>query len=497
MSAEILSVRDLRKRYGAVRANDGVALAVQAGEVHALIGENGAGKSTLINILYGIAQADSGEILWRGEAVRIKNPAHARALGIGVVFQKFSLFEPMTVLENIRLAVSLPADALRAALRRLADSYGLQVELERRVDTLSAGEKQRVEIIRCLLQEPALLVMDEPTSVLTPVEVEQLFALLRTLAADGRAVLFISHKLNEVEALCRRLTVLRGGKTVAQMDMEGVGRDDLVRLMVGDALSGNAPEKRAAEAVAGAPLLELRQLRQQDLTVALKVDSLALKRGCITGIAGIAGNGQELLLRCINGEAPSAADSVLLDGQPIGGWRVPQRVRAGILSVPTDRYHTASVGGLTLADNTLLGCMRQEEYEWRGLLRRERMQAAAQGIIADFKVAAPGAHARAGELSGGNLQKFIIGRAIGQQPRVLAVSNPTWGVDVQSALFIRRALRQMAAQGAALLVISEDLDELFEIADEIAVINGGVVHPPQAVAAALTVQGVGAQMAAG
>ncbi|MCH9757857.1 MAG: ATP-binding cassette domain-containing protein [Proteobacteria bacterium] len=498
----MLEARDIDKRYGNTQANAGVTLRVRPGEIHALIGENGAGKSTLVNILYGIAQADRGAVFWQDEQVVIKNPTYARALGIGVVFQKFSLFEPLTVLENMMLAVAGSAAELQAAMENLAARYGLRVEGGRRVSTLSAGEKQRVEIIRCLLQKPSLLIMDEPTSVLTPLEVEQLFVLLKALAADGCAILFISHKLNEIEALCQRATVLRRGKTVAEVDMAGIGRHDLIALMLGEVLEENTEgyrwqQKATATRTPAKPLLQLQKIRHRVGDLVLQIDDLTLKGGCVLGIAGIAGNGQEPLVQCINGEIATARDCVLLGQQAIGDWSVAARVQAGILSAPTDRYHTASVGSLSLADNTLLGCVRQQYYTPYGFIHQSRLQQFADEIIQTFNVVAPNAQAAAMSLSGGNLQKFIIGRAVLQQPQVFVAANPTWGVDVQSALFIRRTLCRMADAGAAVVVVSEDLDELFEMADEIAVINNGKLSPPAPLTATLTPLVIGEQMTNG
>lgn len=494
MSEALLEVRGGVKRYGGVLANADVNLTVRAGEIHALMGENGAGKSTLVNILYGITRPDAGEVRWRGAPFLARNPAQARGMGIGVVFQKFSLFEPLTVWENLRLAVALSDDALEGELTRLDERYGLRVAARRRVDELSAGERQRVEIVRCLLQKPTLLIMDEPTSVLTPAEVGRLFELLRSLAADGCAVLFISHKLKEIAAVCGRATVLRRGRTVAQVEVSAVTDEELVGLMLGGASAGAAPARRDGAAADGETRLELRDVREGGV----RVPSLALKRGCVTGVAGIAGNGQEALVRYVSGETTGRPESVRWEGEAIGGWGVARRARVGILSVPTDRYRTAAVGALSLAENGLLGCMAPERLAPRGFLRRARLRAFAESVAREFDVkveAGRGAETLAAALSGGNLQKFVVGRAVLQQPAVLVAANPTWGVDVASARFIRRRLRGIADAGAAVLVASEDLDELFEVADEIAVINRGALSAPMAMRESLTAMEVGALMA--
>ncbi len=494
MSEPLLVVRDVHKYFGSVRANEGVSFSVRKGELHALIGENGAGKSTLINILYGITQADKGVIQWFGKDVEIKDPAFARRLGIGVVFQKFSLFNPLTVIENIALAINRPKHILLSELHQLCDRYGLTINPFRQVSSLSAGEKQQIEIIRCLLQNPTLLIMDEPTSVLTHLEVKKLFVLLRVLADEGCAVIFVSHKLNEVEELCQHVTVLRRGKTVATRPMGDMKRQDLIHLMIGDEEHEPHPEEDKGAVKDHKVVLELKSLHKQEDNNTINIDRLCLKQSFITGIAGIAGNGQELLLKCINGECLNLFYTVEFDGKPIGDWDVEDRLKVGILSVPTDRYHTGSIGELSLAANTLLGCMNKEKLAPRGILNFKRMHAFADEIITRFSVATPSAKNLAKALSGGNLQKYIIGRAMQQGPRVLVIANPTWGVDVQSALSIRRRLRQLASQKVAILVISEDLDELFEISDEITVISNGILSEPMPVNDSLTHLEVGEKM---
>ena len=477
----MLEARGVCKSYGDLRANDNIHLVVRAGEKHALIGENGAGKSTLVNIIYGAAQADSGEIRWRGEPASINSPQAARKLGVGVIFQHFALFESMTVAENIRLGLDARAyqtSGDESEMRRLSGKYRLHINPARRIAELSVGEKQRVEILRCLLQEPQLLILDEPTSVLTPAEARALFELLEQLADEGRGVLFISHKLHEVEALCDKATVLRGGRSVFECKVADTNRDELIRKMVGvsdvgSPLPAPLPKGEGEEVVF--------QLRDVDLPAQnvggdrLRVGELALKKGVITGVAGIAGNGQDELLNVVSGERIAPCANVVFNKQQIGEWGVAQRVAAGVLTIPTERHGRAAVGEMTLAENALFCRSDSDTLLQNGIINLRAAAESARAIINRFEVAAEGARAAAASLSGGNLQKFIVGRALMQNPPVLAAANPTWGVDVRAAAFIHRQITKLRDNGAAVLIISEDLDELFSLCDEIAVINRGML----------------------
>ena len=462
---------DLHKSFGATRANRGATLRVRPGEIHGLVGENGAGKSTLVSALCGGTRPDRGEIRWRGGRVAIRNPVHSRALGIGAVFQHFALFDRLTALENIVLGADrgIRPDEAAARTRRLSAQYGLAVSLER--PALSAGEKQRVEIMRCLLRSPQLIIMDEPTSALAPQESARLFDLLRKLAAEGRGILFISHKLAEVEALCGEATILRRGKTVAKVRPRETGRDEIVRLMVGEASDLTIRKSSAAEAAETA--LEARRLRSDEGPHLLRADRLALRRGRITGVAGIAGNGQDALLNALSGEYPTRPESVLLFNRPVGHWGVKKRRAAGILASPAERLGRAAAPEMTLAENALLGAANPGEFVRRGFVNRAATEKFAAEIIAGFEVRPPNPGAGAGTLSGGNLQKFVMGRAIMQRPKALLAANPTWGVDVRAAAAIHRALLNLRDDGAALMVISEDLDEIFALSDDIAVMCSG------------------------
>jgi simple sugar transport system ATP-binding protein len=473
-----LELRSVTKRYPGITANDGVSLAVRPGEIHALLGENGAGKSTLMKIVYGAVAADEGDMLWNGEKVTVANPAAARRLGIGMVYQHFSLFESVSVAENIAVATpgrfDLPALSLRIA--ELSERYGLPVDPARLLHHLSVGERQRVEIIRCLLQEPRLLILDEPTSVLTPQAVRRLFEVLRKLAAEGCSILYISHKLDEIRELCDSATILRGGRVVGTADPKQSSAAELARLMVGAELK---PILRTAATREAKPRLEaigLSAAADDPFGTDLTKIALNVHGGEIVGIAGVSGNGQAELLSLLSGERTAASDMVQLDMRPIGDLPVAARRARGLAFVPEERLGRGAVPAMSLADNGLLTNQRDGMVR-RGFIDRGRVAAFARSIIARYDVRCTGPAATARSLSGGNLQKFIVGREVSLDPRVLIVAQPTWGVDVAAAAFIRQTLIDLSRAGAAVLVISEELEELFEICDRIAVLYHGRLSP--------------------
>ena len=472
----LLDLQALTKRFGAVVANDAVSLTVQPGEIHALLGENGAGKSTLVKMIYGVLRPDSGTMAWQGRAASIASPAAARALGIGMVFQHFSLFEALSVVENVALGLDgASADAaLARRIAEVAEAYGLPLDPQREVHTLSVGERQRIEIVRALLQNPKLLIMDEPTSVLTPQEVERLFATLRQLKAEGRSILYISHKLNEIQALCDTATILRGGRNVARCDPRRESARSMAELMIGAELKSI---QRKPGRSAGAPRLALKGLSlagEGAFGTALKAISFEVRAGEILGVAGVAGNGQSELLLALSGErlAPDAG-MILLDGAPVGQEGPGARRRRGLASAPEERNGHAAVPDLSLADNMFLTARNKAGMVAKGFLCPVAAQTYASEVIGKFAVKATGPQALARSLSGGNLQKFIMGREIMLGPQVFVVSQPTWGVDAGAASFIRQAIVDLAANGAAVVVISQDLDELLELADRIVVLNEG------------------------
>ena len=470
----LLEMRGITKRFGDVVANADVSLLVEAGEIHALLGENGAGKSTLVKMMFGLLQPDAGEMLWQGRGLRLAGPAAARALGIGMVFQHFSLFERMTVLENI--ALGLPARDARSGLaeriRAVSGAYRLPLDPARPVWSLSVGERQRIEIVRCLLQKPRLLIMDEPTSVLTPQEAGLLFATLRQLASEGCAILYISHKLEEIRALCGRATVLRGGRAVGACVPAAESAGRLAAMMIGAA----PPALPRRVGRAGAVRLDVRGL---DLVAgslhgtALRGVSFSVRAGEVLGIGGVAGNGQAELFAALSGERRVQPDAVLLDGRAVGGIGPGGRRGLGLCTVPEDRLGHAAVPGFSLSENGLLTGWRRMRLSRLGVLRRGAIGRFAASVVAAFDVRGSGP---AAALSGGNLQKFVVGREILQRPEVLVVAQPTWGVDAGAAGSIHAALLGLAAAGSAVVVISQDLDELRAIGDRMAVMAGGVLR---------------------
>ncbi|MGZ3158741.1 MAG: ABC transporter ATP-binding protein [Burkholderiaceae bacterium] len=473
-----LTLRNITKKYPAVVANDGVNLVVQPGEIHAVLGENGAGKSTLMKIIYGAVKPDAGEVLWNGQPVQIASPAAARQLGIAMVFQHFSLFDTLTVAENI--ALGLPSDTqldlLEKRITATAAQYGLELEPQRHVHTLSVGERQRVEIVRALLTNPQLLILDEPTSVLTPQAVEKLFETLRKLAAEGCSILYISHKLDEIRALCQNCTVMRAGKVTGNCDPRQETAASLSRMMIGSEL----PALKAGTHAAGKVMLSANHLslaKSHPFATELKDISFDLCAGEILGVAGVSGNGQQELLAALSGEDPrTESDAVLLEGLPVGHMDAAQRRERGLGFVPEERLGRGAVPEMSLANNVLLSHQSAATIT-RGLIKTSAISAIAASIIQRFNVKAGGPQAIAKSLSGGNLQKFIVGREIMRNPRVLLVAQPTWGVDVGAAAQIRAELIAMRDAGCAVLVISEELDELFEISDRLMVIAKGRVLP--------------------
>ena len=473
-----LALRGITKAFPGTVANNDVTLALQPGEIHALLGENGAGKSTLVKIVYGLLQADSGDILWHGQPVVIHTPAEARKLGIGMVFQHFSLFDSLTVAENVALGIGdkTPMRVLEDRIRDVSERYGLPLDPKRPVHALSVGERQRVEIVRCLLQDPKLLIMDEPTSVLTPQEADQLFRTLRALRDEGRTILYISRKLDEIRALCGRATILRAGKVVDACDPTEKTARELAQLMIGSDFAtpaGAAEGRQPGEARLTVHNLNLSSGGPFGTTL-VDID-LDVRGGEILGIAGVAGNGQAELLSALSGEllVPDAG-SVRLEGVPAGHLGPRQRRAMGLGFVPEERLGRGSVPDMSLAENALLSRGAGDDMVSRGMIRFGKAHGLAEKIIDAYNVVAgKGAHATAKSLSGGNLQKFIIGREIMRKPRILIAAHPTWGVDAGAAAAIHQALMDLRDEGTAVLIVSQDLDELFVLSDRIAVMYHG------------------------
>ncbi len=488
-----LELTGLSKQYPAVKANDRVSLRVAAGQIHAVLGENGAGKSTLMKMIYGAVRPDEGTIRWNGEVVQIASPAQARALGIAMVYQHFSLFDTLSAAQNVWLgldkALSL-ADVTRRIVQ-VAREYGLDVDPLRPVHTLSVGERQRVEIVRALMTAPQLLILDEPTSVLTPQAVQTLFGTLRTLASQGTSILYISHKLDEIRSLCHHCTVLRGGKVTGEVDPARESNASLSRLMIG----ADPPQLEHRPVQAGKAVLAVRGLsvaQADPFGTALADIAFEVRAGEVVGIAGVSGNGQQELMAALSGETPAGAPgTVTLFGQDITRQAPRRRRDLGLHFVPEERLGRGAVPTLSLAQNTLL--TRTEAVGATGWIRQAEVARLAQALIERFRVKAGGPEAAAKSLSGGNLQKFIVGREIDAKPKLLIVSQPTWGVDVGAAAQIRGELLALRDAGCAVLVVSEELDELFEICDRLLVIAKGRVSPSVARSAA-TVEMIGEWM---
>ena len=476
----VFRAEGLGKSYPGVRANDDVSFAVPPGEIHALLGENGAGKSTLVKMIYGLVRPDQGRMWLSGDAHTPHDPRAARAAGVAMVFQHFSLFDALSVAENVALGMENPPPRreLSERIATVSRDYGLPLVPTRRVVTLSAGERQRVEIIRCLLQNPRLLIMDEPTSVLTPQEAELLFQTLRRLADQGTAILYISHKLDEIRTHCDRATILRQGRVVASVDPREHSARDLAAMMVGGELRLIDRSGRQA----GEVLLQVNNLAQPAPDAegtALRDVSLAVRAGEILGIGGVAGNGQEELLAALSGEMRSAPGTILLDGQDLSREGPGGRRIKGLLAAPEDRLGHAAVPDFSLTDNTLLTAGSRQSLVRHGLIDRAAARSFAERVIAGFDVRTPGPGTAARALSGGNLQKFVIGREVMQSPRVLVVNQPTWGVDAAAAAAVRQSLLDLARGGAGVIVISQDLDELMELSDRFCALNEGRLSDPR------------------
>jgi simple sugar transport system ATP-binding protein len=472
----LLQTIGLTKRYGSFLANDHIDIEIWPRQIHALLGENGAGKSTLVKAIYGLIQPSEGEMRWLGEPMVLGGPSEARARGIGMVFQHFSLFDNLTVAENVALGLDGREKFKDVAerLREVSTTYGLPLDPKREVWRLSVGERQRIEIVRALMQDPKFLILDEPTAVLTPQEADQLFVVLGRLKSEGRAILYISHKLEEVKRLCDTATILRAGKKVATCNPQTETAASLARMMVGTDIK---QVKAAAGRKTTAPRLVVNDLcLEPDDPHGVRLDhiSLELKGGEILGIAGVAGNGQDELFAALSGERLSSKPgTIIYDGQAAGQLSITERRKLGAAFVPEERLGHGTAPRMKLSENALLTGHAASGMVQRGFVNTAATLSTVDRATETFDVRKAKRDPEAASLSGGNLQKFIVGREILRNPAVLVVSQPTWGVDAGAAAVIRQALLDLAAGGAAVLVTSQDLDELAEIADRIAVMFHG------------------------
>lgn len=478
--SSLLSLRGLTKIYGSLVANDAVDLDVSPGSIHAVLGENGAGKSTLMKLAYGVVSPDAGEIYWQGQKMDHWNTSIARELGIGMVFQHFSLFETLSVVENIALTIKGSRSELIERIKQVSREYQLEIEPSAMVNSLSVGQRQRVEIIRCLLQDLKLLILDEPTSVLPPQHVRSLFDALRKLQDNGVAILYISHKLEEIRELCDTATILRNGKVTGIIDPNKKSAHELATLMIGRDI----------------PKIEQRQSTNKSENAILKISNLSAKNsdpfgpelkdinlsvfgGEIVGIAGVSGNGQQELGRLISGEdlrRDLSSSSIEILGQSVTNKNVTSRRDLGFSFVPEERLGRGAVPPMSLNQNTLLTAFKDGMLK-NGFIQNNVVTQFTQKCINDFKVKCSGTSAAANSLSGGNLQKFLVGRELMLAPKFLFMSQPTWGVDVGAANEIRQKLISLRESGVAILVISEELEELFEITDRIYVLRSGRLSP--------------------
>ena len=469
-----LEVSNITKSYGDLKANNNVSLNIKESSIHALLGENGAGKSTLVKIIYGSLMPDAGQMKWAGENYSPKSPFEARENGIAMVFQHFSLFESLTVEENIILGLDGVGlnENFTEEISKYSKQYGLDVNPQQVVGDLSVGARQRVEIIRCLLQNPKLLIMDEPTSVLTPKEVSDLFVTLNKLADSGCAILYISHKLEEVIEICSEATILRGGGLVQSCVPQEHSQKELAEMMIGKKLTELARTKLNI----GSDIFSINNLSQKsnDLYgVNLENINLNIKQGSIVGIAGVAGNGQDELMELLIGEKSSDNGVLKFNNQDIGSLDSHQRRQLSMFFIPEERLGHGAVPDMTLDENMLLSRPESEGMTSNGVIDWKTVTSFSEQVISDFDVQTPSTRMLAKSLSGGNLQKFMVGRELIRKPKLIIVAQPTWGVDAGSANNIHQSLISLADQGSAILIISQDLDEILSLCEQIHVLSEG------------------------
>lgn len=475
-----LEMRGITKRFPGVLANDHVDFDVQAGEVHALLGENGAGKSTLMKILYGLYRPDEGEILLNGRAVHIASPTDSIRLGIGMIHQHFMLVQTMTVAENV--ALGLPSsrgaltdlDRVSKRILELADIYGLKIDPSAYIWQLSVGQQQRVEIIKALYRGAALLILDEPTAVLTPQEVDELFAIMRQMVKDGHALIFISHKLHEVVEISRRVTVLRDGRKIGTRLTSETTKQDLANWMVGREV-GFTPQR--ADVTPAEVRLQLEDVHcsSDRGTPGLRGVSLEVRSGEILGIAGVSGNGQRELAEAVTGLRKIVSGHIRLEGQEVTNLPPGELTERMLSYIPEERMRDGMIREFTVAENLILREHHKQPYSKNGFLNLRGIAAHADRLINAFRIKAPSRETLAKNLSGGNIQKVVLARELSRNPRVIVAAQPTRGLDIGATEYVRAQLLEQRSKGAAILLISEDLDEILALSDRIAVLYEGKV----------------------
>jgi simple sugar transport system ATP-binding protein len=475
-----MELKGVTKRFPGVLANDRVDFDVRAGEVHALLGENGAGKSTLMKVLYGMYAPDEGEIWLNGKPVSIASPTDAIEQGIGMIHQHFMLVETLTVAENVALGLAssrgplTDLDQVTKRILELADVYGLRVDPDAYIWQLAVGQKQRVEILKALYRGAALLILDEPTAVLTPQEVDEFFTTLRQMTKDGHAIIFISHKLHEILDICDRVTVLRDGKRVDSCDIEGCTKESLAEMMVGREVMMKPYRAELDPGEARLTLQNLHALSDRE-TPALRGIDLAVHSGEILGLAGVSGNGQRELAEAITGLRPLTEGKVYLEGEDVIGLKPGHRTDLGMAYIPEERMKDGMIQDFSVAENTILRDHHKEPFSQRGLLFLRIIAEYADKLIQAFQIKTPSRETPAKSLSGGNIQKVVLARELSRQPRVLIAAQPTRGVDIGATEYVHAQLLEQREKGTAILLISEDLDEVMALSDRIAVIFEGQI----------------------
>jgi simple sugar transport system ATP-binding protein len=476
----LLELRGITKRFPGVLANDHIDLVVGKGEIRALLGENGSGKTTLMNVLYGLYQADAGEIFFEGRPLTVNSPGQAIEAGIGMVHQHFMLVQAFTVTENVILGMKAKREPLlglaeaEAEVKALSEKYGLKVDPKAKIWQLSVGEQQRVEILKALHRKARLLILDEPTAVLTPQEAEELSTILRSLAAEGRSIIFISHKLNEVMGVSDRVTVLRAGRVIDTVETARTSEAELAKMMVGREVIFRIDKKPADPKEIVLEVDALKAANQKKLP-ALRGVSLKVRAGEILGIAGVDGNGQHELAECIIGVRRADGGRVSVCGQDIVGLNPRQVAQRGVGVIPADRHHQGLVLNLQLAENIMFGNFYCRPYSHRGFLNLGKMVEIADGLIEDYDIRTPSSAVEVRNLSGGNQQKVVLARELSRSPKLIIAALPTRGLDVGATEFVHRKILDARDRGAAILLISTELEEILTLSDRIAVLYEGEV----------------------